>query len=69
MSICEKLYSSECSTYQKAQAHQCLALALLATKKLEGEEYFEEAMSAWRCALNCVDGGHPRLTTFRQTLG
>ena len=69
VSICEKLYPGGQGSYQSALAHQTLAKALMANKMFDNDEYFEEAMMAWRCAMDCIEGGHPRLAQFKYTLG
>lgn len=69
VSVCGKLYGHEQATYQTALAHQALAKALLANHQLADHEYYDHALKAWRCAMDCIEGDHPRLAQFRYTLG
>ena len=52
-----------------ALSHQALARAMMVAQQFTDEEYFEQALKAWRIAIDAVPGDHPRLALFRYTLG
>lgn len=66
LSVCERIYGDGISL-QKAEAHEAVAKALMATQQLG--EYHTHAVQAWRAALDSLDSNHPRLANFKYTLG
>ena len=61
-----KVYNSQ--SVIVAEAHQALSIALMTTQQFDDERYFSQALEAWKCAIDVVEGGHPSIAPFKFTL-